>query len=229
MFRIRRDGTYLEFAGDVGRLASPPETLVGSNIFAILPLEVAEPLMACAESALPSGELRTVEYRLRTLDEAVRDFEARVAVCAPDEVLMIVRDVTERKRTEEELRRSRARIVEASETERRRLERNLHDGAQQALVSVSHFLELARRRIDADVDAARDLLAPPRSSSRARTKNSASSRAASTRSRSRSAGCDPHSSPSRNGRPWPCASRPRPTNGCPAPSRSLSTTSSPRR
>src|SRR3954465_16041069 len=44
-----------------------------------------------------------------------------------------LRDITERKRTEQELRASRARIVEAADTERRRIERNLHDGAQQRL------------------------------------------------------------------------------------------------
>src|SRR3954464_15593448 len=38
-----------------------------------------------------------------------------------------LRDITERKRTEQELRASRARIVEAADTERRRIERNLHD------------------------------------------------------------------------------------------------------
>ncbi len=40
-------------------------------------------------------------------------------------------------RLEAALRRSRARIVEAGLQERRRLERNLHDGAQQRLVALS--------------------------------------------------------------------------------------------
>jgi PAS domain S-box-containing protein len=47
----------------------------------------------------------------------------------------------------EELRASRARIVEAADEARRRLERNLHDGAQQRLVSVSVALTLAQARI----------------------------------------------------------------------------------
>jgi signal transduction histidine kinase len=45
----------------------------------------------------------------------------------------------------EELRASRARIVSAQDAERRRLERDLHDGAQQQLVSVSGKLRLLRR------------------------------------------------------------------------------------
>ena len=43
-----------------------------------------------------------------------------------------------------ELRDSRARIVEAGDAERRRLERNLHDGAQQRLLALSYDLRLAR-------------------------------------------------------------------------------------
>ena len=49
---------------------------------------------------------------------------------------------------------SRARIVEAGYAERRRLERNLHDGAQQRLVSLSLALRLARTRLASDPDAA---------------------------------------------------------------------------
>ena len=46
----------------------------------------------------------------------------------------------------EELRASRARIVQAGDDERRRLERDLHDGAQQSLVSMALTLRLARDR-----------------------------------------------------------------------------------
>jgi len=47
----------------------------------------------------------------------------------------------------EELRASRARIVEAGDAERKRLERDLHDGAQQRLVGLSLSLRLLRSRI----------------------------------------------------------------------------------
>ena len=52
----------------------------------------------------------------------------------------------------EELAASRARIVQAGDAERRRLERNLHDGAQQRLVSLALMLRLAARRHPEDAD-----------------------------------------------------------------------------
>jgi signal transduction histidine kinase len=56
-----------------------------------------------------------------------------------------------------ELKASRARVVEAGDLERRRLERNLHDGAQQRLVGVAIQLRLLQNRIHADPAAAAEL------------------------------------------------------------------------
>ncbi len=58
----------------------------------------------------------------------------------------------------EELRASRARIVEAGYRERRRVERDLHDGAQQRLMALALNLKLARTRLDADPAEAGELL-----------------------------------------------------------------------
>jgi signal transduction histidine kinase len=54
----------------------------------------------------------------------------------------------------EELRSSRARIVEAADEARRRIERNLHDGTQQRLVSISMALGLAQAKLEKDPAAA---------------------------------------------------------------------------
>ena len=58
----------------------------------------------------------------------------------------------------EELAASRSRIVAAGDVERRRLERNLHDGAQQRLVSLALSLRIAMAKLDADPQVARTLL-----------------------------------------------------------------------
>jgi PAS domain S-box-containing protein len=81
-------------------------------------------------------------------------------------------DITERKAQEAEVHRlnaelharlaelaeSRARIVTAGDVERRRLERNLHDGAQQRLVALSLSLRVALARLESDPAAARATL-----------------------------------------------------------------------
>ncbi len=58
----------------------------------------------------------------------------------------------------EELRASRARIVEAGYEERRRVERDLHDGAQQRLVALTMSLRLVRGKIGSEPAAASELL-----------------------------------------------------------------------
>jgi signal transduction histidine kinase len=57
-----------------------------------------------------------------------------------------------------ELRASRTRIVEATDAERRRLERNLHDGTQQRLVYISLALGLAESKLGSDQDEAREII-----------------------------------------------------------------------
>jgi len=57
----------------------------------------------------------------------------------------------------DELSASRARIVESGDAARRRLERDLHDGAQQRLVSLALRLRILRSRVDGDPEAAREL------------------------------------------------------------------------
>src|SRR2546423_7348781 len=75
-----------------------------------------------------------------------------------DLVLVCGVDITDRRRQEDELRASRTRIVEAAEDARRVLERNLHDGAQQSLVTLSLTLRQAQTRLDSDPAEARRLL-----------------------------------------------------------------------
>ena len=61
-------------------------------------------------------------------------------------------------RLTEELRASRGRIVAAQDAERRRIERDLHDGAQQYLVALSVNLKVARELVESDSSAALELL-----------------------------------------------------------------------
>ena len=92
-----------------------------------------------------AGERRLIEWSCRPLPQI-----GKFLICGVD--------ITERKRQADEVRASRARIVEAGDAERRRLERNLHDGAQQRLVSLSLALRLAQARLRDDPEGAEKLL-----------------------------------------------------------------------
>jgi signal transduction histidine kinase len=85
-----------------------------------------------------------------------------IAVAAAQATLARVLLGGEAEQTVRELTRSRARLVDAFEVERRRIERDLHDGAQQRLVALRITLGLAEMELAARPEAARDLLATAR-------------------------------------------------------------------
>jgi PAS domain S-box-containing protein len=122
---------------------------------------------------------------------------------------------------------SRARLVKAGDEQRRRLERNLHDGAQQRFVSVVLKLRIARARLGSQPDAAAELLEQVASELPGST-SCERSPAGCIRRSSAIAACVPPSKRSRRGSPSPWRSRP-PRGGCPSTWRPPRTTSSPKR
>jgi signal transduction histidine kinase len=156
MFRISRHGVYRGYnAPNPSDLLS--EVVVGRTVHERLPDELADRVLEAGRAAVDRGTPQMIEYQLDFSGE-LRHYEARFAASGEDEFLMIVREITERKRQQAELEASRARIVAAGDEERRKLERNLHDGAQQRLVSLSLSLRLAQGRLRDDPDDAERLL-----------------------------------------------------------------------
>jgi PAS domain S-box-containing protein len=113
-----------------------------------------------AEAAYLGGEPLSWERRLIRRDGEVI-WETSHAGYELDEhgrplrVIGVVQDITDRVRLIDELRGSRARIVEAGAQERLRLERDLHDGAQNRLVAIQIKLALAREQAGAQAVATR--------------------------------------------------------------------------
>jgi len=114
---------------------------------------------------LETGEARLLGRRLEIVGMRADGTEfpveltiTKIRLPGPPVFTGYLRDITDRKRAERELRASRVRLVEAQDAERRRLERNLHDGAQQRLVSLALALRLARERVPEGGDEALELL-----------------------------------------------------------------------
>src|SRR5829696_6573196 len=82
----------------------------------------------------------------------------RIAVPGSPVFAGYLRDLSDKHRAEEELRASRRRVAEAVVAERQRLERDLHDGAQQRLVSLGVALNRARTALPEDPGRAAEIL-----------------------------------------------------------------------
>ncbi|MCB9077873.1 MAG: PAS domain S-box protein [Anaerolineaceae bacterium] len=113
IFRVSEDGVILDFvpATDFETFV-PPEAFLGKKLIETLPPQVAELGMKYIKQTLQTGQIQLFEYSLLIQGET-RYYEARDVTSGAHEVLAIVRDVTDRKQAEEELRRSEGRLRQA--------------------------------------------------------------------------------------------------------------------
>jgi len=114
---------------------------------------------------LTTGQARILDQRIEMT--AMRadgsDFPAEVTITRtgpPAEPVFtgFVRDITQRQRAEQELKASRARLVTASDAARQRVTRDLHDGAQQRLVTALINLQLADQKWESAPQRAKQFL-----------------------------------------------------------------------
>lgn len=108
MFLIRRDGTYLDFrpAKNLPTYVEPTAFL-GRQVRDVLPENVAGPSQHFIDQAIVTRQPQCFEYELPLMGN-LRTCEARLVPSGPDQVLVVVRDVTERSRADVALRESEA-------------------------------------------------------------------------------------------------------------------------
>ena len=160
MFLQTKEGVYLDYyARDRNDLLVPPEAFLGKNIRDVMPRELAERVMDCAARLDDAVETQVLEYSLMIADEE-RHFEARLVSAEGNNVLSIVRDVTESRRAADALRDSEeklllsnragrelaARLITAQESERRRIALLLHDDLSQNIAALSVAISRLKRK-----------------------------------------------------------------------------------
>jgi diguanylate cyclase (GGDEF)-like protein len=91
-------------AGADNGAAFAAEACIGKHITEVLPRPIADRLLEQMRAVLETQHIGSVDYEL-TRFGTVHHFEARLVATGPGEVLGLVRDISERKRTEEQIRR----------------------------------------------------------------------------------------------------------------------------
>ncbi|MFQ5739560.1 MAG: PAS domain S-box protein [Acidobacteriota bacterium] len=117
IFRLDKNGVFLDFVASQGvPTLVPPEDFLGKAIRDVLPAELSLSIMDAIRQCLATKEPQSRDYDL-ALGSEIRFYEARIVASSPDEVLAIVRDVTETRKAEEERARLEVKVQQAQKLE----------------------------------------------------------------------------------------------------------------
>ena len=142
VFSVRRDGLITEFylAKD-SSLALSAQRVVGKRFLDLLPIQIGQQAMHYLEKAFRTGQTQIFTCPFAASGQT-RDFQARITLSGPGEVVAVVRDVTTQKLSEKE-------ILEISNREQVRIGQDLHDGLGQHLTGVTFLSKALENKLAA--------------------------------------------------------------------------------
>jgi signal transduction histidine kinase len=141
-FFLRKDGIVTEAHLPAhSEFTLTPRAVVGRSIRDLLPPQIGQQAMHYIEKAFRTRETQTFTSQYQFPGRA-REFQAKVTVCGPNELLAIVRDVSEQRLLEKE-------ILEISNREQTRIGQDLHDGLGQHLTGITFLTRALEHRLSA--------------------------------------------------------------------------------
>lgn len=127
MFRINRDGVLVNYqAPKESQLFLYEADFLGKKVEEVLPSSIAQLFLEGMEQARQTGELQVSEYQWFCQGNTSY-WEARLAVCEGNEVVAILRNITERKQVEDELRDTLKKEKELNELKSRFISTASHE------------------------------------------------------------------------------------------------------
>ena len=146
IFRIHKDGTILDFkkGTTLGRRLSP-KRIPGKNIMELpdeyryLSKDIMEQGLRHVRHVLETGETRIFEHRF-SRRTGVYNYEVLLTISGKDEVLGIIRDITERRHLEKQ-------VLEISEQEQQRIGQDLHDSLSQHLAGIAYLGKVLEQKM----------------------------------------------------------------------------------
>ncbi|OCQ97940.1 histidine kinase [Oscillatoriales cyanobacterium USR001] len=104
-FRLNADGIILDYlSGSSSDLQIPPEIFLGKQMAEVLPNKVSRQFEQAIQETFENQALVTVEYSLRIPQQGKQTYEARLLPFGNTQVIILARNITERKQAEAQLR-----------------------------------------------------------------------------------------------------------------------------
>ena len=94
VFQFDREGRFLAYAGQKSKLYASPEQFLGKNLVDVIPAEIAYRFLDSIKMTLTNGEMQILTYEL-PFSDGIRIHEARMVPNGQEQVLTIVRDVSD--------------------------------------------------------------------------------------------------------------------------------------
>lgn len=112
MFRLSKDGVHLDFhASSSDQLFVNPDDFLGQNVRDVLPADVSDKYVHHIRKAMEENTIQSFNYQLKFAPKDIRYYEARLNPISNEEVLVIVREITDRITSEKNLRRHLALLT----------------------------------------------------------------------------------------------------------------------
>jgi PAS domain S-box-containing protein len=113
LFHFNKKGVFLNYKDDKEEhLSIPAENIIGRNLKEVFPADISELMMKRINNCIANGD-DIIEYQLKVKNK-IKDFEGRFAKINDNEVIVLIRDMSERLSYEKELKEAKEKAIEAN-------------------------------------------------------------------------------------------------------------------